>query len=143
MIKFSLNTFTKNIKNCWRDVYVVNIFKYRRFYHEHAVQEFRQYTPLNNMLLCKLRLAVRNIFFSSLIAGCRYIRLFQGIAWPQSNVSCTMPKVRPIVRGKVVNHIKTFFLYVLFEFISAWDRSRTRPWSIYLCNHIFMRNKSL
>lgn len=22
---------------------------------------------------------------------------------------CTMPKVRPIVRGKVVNHIKTFF----------------------------------
>lgn len=42
------------------------------FYHKHAVQEFRQYTPLNNMLFCKLRLAKRNVFFSSLIAGCRY-----------------------------------------------------------------------
>lgn len=30
-IKFSLNALTTKIKNCWRDVYIVNIFKYRRF----------------------------------------------------------------------------------------------------------------
>lgn len=78
------------------------------FYHKHAVQEFRQYTPLNNMLFCKLRLAKRNVFFSSLIAGCRYSDT-SGCFGVSPMLVCTMPKVRPIVRGKVVNHIKTFF----------------------------------